>query len=328
MTSGRSRTVLGLASCGILIVGAYFVHRQGDVVLRHSPSAIYERYATTRSTGAWQGTSASLPRLFDDFYVAKDGATDCSFVAALMLLLRQDPAYPLRVVSESAEGYTVRFPALRKPIEVSREDLRLHHNNWEKTRPAYNKVWRGHIPAGLEVLRTAYYNHQAEVGIRGRRGEVHNGGFPSQDLITLSGAKASFSLVAECPGSSTYEASFGSCPAQLFQTLLRRDGQSFSTVKIGRPQEGNPLRRLGNLESRLVIVTTKATVSGWLGPRFVPFHTYYYLGATPDGDYVLGDPYQTRRPIIVTPTEFMRNFLAVDFVDVRSIIEVSAGGVQ
>lgn len=291
-----------------MLLGAaalYHFQRQSIVFLRHTASAQYAPYALGANPGA----------LFEDFYVVRDGATDCSFVAALMLMLHRDPSYGSRIVRETPDGYSVRFPALPRPVSVTREDLRQHQDNWDRTRDMYSRIWRGNIPLGLEVLRTAYYNYQAASGIRGRKGEVHDGGSPAQDLVILSGTRTSRALVARCPGSSHYEGSFASCPAQLLEARLTDNGRIFSTIEIGAPQSGNPLERLGNLDRRLVIVTTRANTASWWGPRLVPYHTYYYLGTTPDGSYVLGNPYQTRRPIVVTPAVFMREFLAVDYVD-------------
>ena len=186
------RSFLQLASCAVILIAAaslYAFQRQTDVFLLHSASELYPRYAGALSSparlpadgaAADPGNILALQKLFDDFYVVKDGATDCSFVAALMLMLRRDPLYPFRIVRETPDGYAVHFPGLAATIAVTREDLRAHHENWKKTRQIYSRLWRGHIPDGLELLRAAYYNYQAQVGIRGHKGAVHGGGFPSQ----------------------------------------------------------------------------------------------------------------------------------------------------
>jgi hypothetical protein len=250
-----SRRFVLLAACGGLVItaaGLYYFQRHSAVFLRHSASDLHTQYAAPRPEESSE--------LFDDFYVVKDGATDCSFVAVLMLMLQRDPSYALVNVRETSEGYFVRFPVLPSPIYVSKEDVQAHHVSWEQTRDMYSRFWPGHIPAGLEILRTAYYNRQAETGLRGRKGDVHGGGLPDQDLIVLSGARTSHSIIAQCPESSPYEASFASCPARRFETALGNDGRSFRRVVTGQPQQGNPMDTLDLGDNQLVIVTSSVNV--------------------------------------------------------------------
>jgi hypothetical protein len=297
-------------ACGAFLAaaaGLHYYQRHSTIFFLHSASDLHAQYPLPRAKES--------SRLFDDFYVVKDGATDCSFVAVLMLMLQRDPTYGLVNVRETADGYYVRFPVLPAPVLVSKADVQAHHAHWEESRETYSRFWPGHIPAGLEILRTAYYNRQAEIGLRGRKGDVHGGGSPAQDLIMLSGVRKSHSIIALCPGSSPYEASFGSCPAQRFETTLGNDGKSFVSVETGSFQAGNPMDTIGLRDNQLVILTTSVNVPSWLGTRLVPYHAYYLLGRSPDGSYVLGNPYQTRRPILVTPAEFMKHFLSVDFVN-------------
>ena len=317
------RSILSRARRGVLLLGvasllvasgcAYRFYRHSAIFLLHGASDLHARYPLAPTN----------PTPFDDFYVVKDGATDCSFVAVLMLMLQRDPAYASLILRETPEGYLVRFPALSGPLHVTRQDVRAHHDNWRRTREAYRWLWPGHVPPSLEILRAAYYDRQAEIGLRGRKSQVHEGGLPSQDLIILSGVRRSYSIQARCADGTHYDASFASCPAQHFQTSLRSNGRTFVTVETAAAQTGNPLEQLGALDDLLILLTTSARVPSWRGARLVPYHAYYYLGKTAGGDYVLGNPYQTRRPTVITPDEFMEYFLAVDFVNLNQFSKSS-----
>ena len=323
------RLFLILASSGAMAIfgiGAYRCTHNTDVFFLHSTSELGSRYAGPRSfrgslpvdrMPVASGNMERLGGLFDGFYVVKDGATDCSFIAAFMLMLQRDPMYPSRILRETPDGFSVHFPAVPTPVMVTRGTLRAYQDNWTRTREGYRRLWGGHIPGGLHLLRCAYYVYQTQTGIRGGKGAVPYGGIPARDLIVLSGARVSYSLSARCADQAEV-ASFKSCPGVPSETRLLDDAVTFvSSVNGPSRRTYNPLEWVGDPDTHLIVVSSSTDVPWYSGPSIVSNHAYYYLGKTPAGDYVLGNSYQTRRPLVVTPGQFQAYFRAIDFVDLH-----------
>lgn len=298
-----------------------------------SPNALFTRFGTSASYAGFIPLDSlpvvSAPNetefsgLPQDFYVVKDGATDCSFVSAVMLLLRRDPHFLSRVIRKEAnETYRVLYSLMDQPVSVTQKDLEEFQGFWKSTRNWYNRILSGHLPAILTVLRCAYYHFQADLGIRCCIGMVHSGGVPLHDLMILSGVVTGITVKAS-EEENTKRVNFRNCSSVIIETRWRNQKGFEAKVRDAGVHISNPIMLLNKPNEYLIILSSIYTIPWYLKHKFVPNHAYYFLGQNGPDRYVLGDSYHTRRPISVSGTELGAYFRAMDVISLSGIGEKS-----
>jgi hypothetical protein len=290
-----------------------------------SPSKLFLRYNNRGEIKGWipvddlpvspdrNGVNGEVP-----FYVIKDGATDCSIVSVLMLLMKRDSLYIRRLVRNCTKSkYDVRFPGSDKTMTITDKELKSFQTRWDKTRPWYNRIINGNLPKALMLLRCAYYRLQAEKGIRCCRKSVHGGGFPYIDLILFSGVSSCYSMLAAGENNESF---YGSSTI-IKETFQNKEGEFETTVKSRPAILGDPLQTLGTIEDYLVILSSVRKVPRlfeFWKPCIIPNHTYYLLGITEEGKYVLGNSYNTLKPIILNKKCLTGYFKQIDFISLTA----------
>jgi hypothetical protein len=76
---------------------------------------------------------------------------------------------------------------------------------------------------------------------------------------------------------------------------------------------------LGKLSDYFIILCSAKKIdkiSNIFGNRIVPNHAYYFLGISEDGRYILGDSYNTTKPIYLNEDDFLKKFFAIHYVKV------------
>ncbi len=264
--------------------------------------------------------------LFEKMYVIKGIGTDCSFVASFMLMVRHDPDYPFKIMTANSDGsYTIRFPGYGKSITISPEDMRKYHSYLDKQKSFKSSVVSAlkgsHTPAGIEILRCAYYRYQRETNQRPPGYAVYGGGWPIRDMLILSGAKKGGAI--EAYGSY---ANISPSARTFYNSIERRmehhlQNGIFKVLHAGEvPVElENPLLMLGKLSDYFIILCSAkkiGKISNFFSDRIIPNHAYYFLGINNDGRYILGDSYNTTKPIYINEDNFLKKFNAIHYVKI------------
>ena len=291
----------------------------------HSPNTLFKRFGTTALYTGFI-PSDTMPvfstqkkmECFDsvqDFQIVKDGATDCSFVAAVMLLLRRDPLFLSRVIRKEADGtYNVMYSTMDQFVTVTRKDLTEFHESWKSTRTWYNTFFSGYLPVTLSILRCAYYRYQANTGIRCCQGTVHSGGVPLYDLMVLSGATNGITVQA-FKKENTEKVNFKSCTSVIIETRVIKKQDYFEVnVRNMGVHVSNPIEMLDKPNEFLIVLSSVTKIPWYLKHKFVPNHAYYFLGQDGPDRYVLGDSYNTCRPVRVSGQELGEYFRSMDFI--------------
>lgn len=317
---------------GIIMTGTgWYQYRQTTYFVRHSPSALFLQLDENPSTHAKGSIPADqiavnpenkkkLASLFEPLYVVKDPRTDCSFTAAFMLMVLRDPNYPYRILSEKpGAGYEVGFPGLNYGIKVTPAEIDDHFHAIEKNRSLMRRFSKGYSPAGIEIIRSAYYKYQRLAGLRREESLVYGGGWPDKDLIILSGVGKGLRIeAAKCEGIiSNDDRSFEACDPVLIETRPGSRGFKDRVLSTGLVFENVATKYL-NPDEYFVIVASNKKRNGLFGPRIVRNHAYYLLDINDDHSLILGNPYQTRRPVVITLSEFKKRFMTVYLINKHS----------
>lgn len=261
--------------------------------------------------------------LFDPLYVVKGQATDCSFVSAFMLMVNHDPDYPYKILTFDGDSYSVKYPGLKEAIKVSEKELEKFYKTIEASQIGTNFKKMGYTPKGMEILRAAYYNYQRKKGLRPPQYKVYGGGQPIQDLMILSGISDGGKIIAvqgytQIPAE---QISFANGIEQKVRVKLqegvfiyKNDGYSDDIL--------DPFSVLCNdLSSYLISVSSVRKIgffANLLGKQIVENHAYFFLGFDQEGNYILGDSYNTKEPVRIGKQEFLEKFNAIYYVRIKT----------
>ena len=280
----------------------------------HQPNKLITDAITTN-----QPNKKKLYPLFDPLYIKKGPATDCSFISAFMLMLNHDPDYPFKILTKNEHSYTIKYPGLDHIINVSDEEVNIFNQTIENRKSWQNFFSRGHNPAGIEILRSAYYKYQRETGQRDPEYQVYNGGIPIKDLMILSGIKQGKKIYA-VPGFSNVHKNKISFANGLEQQLtIHLENGLFFLKKEGDSIElGNPFTALDEeLSAYLITASSVYSISfmdNLFGTNIISNHAYYFIGIDSTGNYILGDSYDTQKPVHISPQEFIEKFNTIEYV--------------
>jgi len=290
----------------------WYMYRQSTLFILHSPSNLYND--SQRASKPKREYSIPLDFIpidskakkvladsFQPFYVVKDTLTDCSFTSAFMLLYQRDPDFPYRILKTGdANDYSLFLPGINHSAQVSGEELKQYYDAINKKRTGLQKVIKGYSPRGFDIMRCAYYKYQRKAHMRKEQKLVYGGGWPDRDLMILSGVKTGTRIEQNSEG--------------YFSLQVRIELQKgiFNERIIPNPTIlTNPLASCNSLDDYLVIAATNRKGNGLLGNRLVPNHAYYLIERLDNNEYLFGNPYQTRRPVIITEKELVNRFCTI-----------------
>lgn len=264
-----------------------------------------------------------LASLFNPLYVVKGPATDCSFVSAFMLMVNHDPDYPYKILTSDGNSYSIKYPGLDESINLSEEELKRYYSQIESMKATGYKSEKGYTPEGVEILRAAYYDYQRKKWLRPPQYKVYGGGQPIQDLMILSGIENGGKIVA-VQGYTEISHEWISFANGLEQKIkVRQTNGLFVFKNDGYSDEiEEPFSVLDDdLSSYLISVSSVRRIGfmdNLFGKRIIANHAYYFLGTDSDGNYILGDSYNTRNPVHIDKQEFLEKFNAINYVKITA----------
>ena len=288
---------------------------QKQTILPHSSKLTTDNIITI------QQNKRKLYPLFNPLYVEEVPATDCSFTATFMLMYSHDPDYPFKIMLFKNGSYLVKYPGLDYSITVSQDQIKKFNHVLENKKSLRYFFNKGHYPEGIKILRAAYYEYQRKTGQRTPEYSVYSGGIPIKDLMVLSGIKHGKKIYAVQGFNDIPQEKISFANGLEQQLIIHLENGLFSFKKDGDSSEiGNPFTELDDeLSSYLIAVSSIPSISfinNLSGTKIIANHAYYFLGTDEDGNYILGDSYNTRKPVHISPQEFLEKFNAIEYVKI------------
>lgn len=260
--------------------------------------------------------------VFKDLYVDNVMGTDCTFIAAFMLMVQHDPEYPYKIMRAlDGEGYLVRFPGYDSTEAVAPRDLEKFLANSGGGKWRWQSLYRRHhVPLGIEILRSAYYDAQRRIGERPPEYRVYGGGHPVSDLMVLSGIREGGVIRAE----TTEGADAGNTAVFLKNrakktTFTLKGGRTIGVFSEDAGESVNPLKSIAELRNYMIIACSAAnfSINQRIFGKTIPNHAYYLLGMTRNGEYIFGNPYQTKKTVVLSDNDILNEFNAVHYVKMQ-----------